>query len=261
MARRKALLALALVVALFGTAAVFTYVQSVDERAIADAQPVEVLVAKELIPVGTTGQQASEQGLLSLLTVPRKATPLGVLSDIQPIAEDVALSDIFPGEMLLQAKFGDQQSTGALAIPAGKMAISVELGDPQRVAGFVQPGSEVAVFVTFETEPQAPAPTSGQPGLVGTAGQATRLLLPRLPVVAVGPTTLKTLSRRADDSGDQPVAQEEVIPTAILTVAVSQAEAEKLVHAAQTAQLYFGLLSADSATSASAGVDNRTLFS
>lgn len=258
MARRSVLLVVALLVALLGTTAVFAYVQNVDDRAIADAEPVEVLVAKELIPAGTTGQQASEQGLLSLLTVPRKATPAGVLSDIAPVQSDVALSDIFAGEMLLQNKFGQQQSTGALIIPADTIAISVELGDPQRVAGFVEPGSDVAVFVTFETGEQAEPVETTPEGIVGTTDQATRMLLGRVPVIAVGPTTLKTQTTAPEDDDGQPV--EEAIPTAVLTLAVSQPDAEKLVHAAQTGQLYFGLLSPDSATGPSVGVDNRTLF-
>lgn len=253
MVRTRAQLVLAIVVALLGTVAIFAYVKNIDNRAIANAQPVQVLIAQRTIPAGTTGKQASQQGLLGLLTVPRKAAPPGVLSDIAPVASEVALSDIFPGEMLLQAKFGVQQVTGALPIPADKIAVAVQLGDPQRVAGFVQPGSEVAVFVTFQS------PQAAGKGPVGTNAQATRLLLARVPVIAVGPTTLKTdAAAKAGTSGQQSAGS---IPTAILTLAVDQMEAEKLVQAAQTAQLYFGLLSANSVTKPSAGVDNSTLFS
>ncbi|GAC1440583.1 MAG: hypothetical protein NVS3B26_10200 [Mycobacteriales bacterium] len=259
MVRKRALLALALVVALLGTLAIFAYVKNIDNRAIANAQPVQVLVAKQAIPAGTTGKQASEQGLLALLTVPRKAAPTGVLSDISPVAGQVTLSDIFVGEMLLRAKFGAQQTTGALPIPPNKIAVAVQLGDPQRVAGFVQPGSDVAVFVTFQTGQQATAgsPSAGK-GLVGAGTMATRLLLARVPVIAVGPTTLRTeASTKAGANGK---TNTEATPTAILTLAVDQVDAEKLVHAAQTAQLYFGLLSANSVVKPSSGVDNSTLF-
>lgn len=244
MARRSVLLLVALLIGLLGTTAVYAYVQEVDDRAIADVEPVEVLVAKDAIPAGTSGAAATEQGLLQLLTVPKKAVPEGALGDIEPVRAQVALSDIFPGEMLLSGKFGEQQTTGALSIPADKLALSVELGDPQRVAGFVQPGSEVAVFVTLDEE--------------GT-GQVTRMLLPRVGVVAVGPTSLKTQATEPKED-DEAAVEEDPVATAVLTVAVSQAEAERLVHAVSTGQLYFGLLSPKSATAASEGVTSVSLF-
>jgi pilus assembly protein CpaB len=45
-----------------------------------------------------------------------------------------------------------------------------------------------------------------------------------------------------------------------ITVAVTQAQAEKLVHATQTGALYLGLLGTDSKVKPGAGVDNNSLF-
>lgn len=250
MPRRSILLIVALLVALLGTTAVFAYVRNVDQRAIGNAQPVAVLIAKAAIPAGTSAATASEKGLLTLLTVPRKAVPDGALSDIGSVRTQVTLSDIFPGEMLLRMKFGAQQTTGALNIPAKQLALSVELGDPERVAGFVQPGSEVAVFDTYPI---------AQPGAAaGSDTKATRLLLARVLVVAVGPTTLRTES--SPSPAPSASSQDKPVTTAILTLAVSQADAERLVQAAQTGQLYFGLLAKDSVTGPSRGVNNSTLF-
>lgn len=249
MARRTVLFAVAIVVALLATASMFVYVSSVDDRAIADAQPVEVLIAKNLIAAGTSAQDASEKGLLTLSRVPRRSVPEGALSNISSVSRLVALSDIYPGEMLLRAKFSEQQTTGALTIPGNKLAVAVELGDPQRVAGYVVPGSEVAVFVTYE-----PDAAAGQSKSV----ESTRLLLARIPVIAVGATTLrapKTDKAKGDEATEEPVA------ATVLTLAVSTKEAEKLVHGAQTGKLYFGLLSSKSAAGgAGSGVDNRNLF-
>jgi pilus assembly protein CpaB len=248
MTRRTILFAAALVVALLATASIYAYVSSVNDRAIANAKPVEVLVAKGLIAAGTSAQDASSKGLLTLSSIPRRSVPAGALSDIAPVKDLVAISDIFPGEMLLSAKFSTPQTTGALTIPSDKIAVSVELQDPQRVAGFVVPGSQVAIFDTYTVDA-----TGGQPATPET----TRLLLAKVSVIAVGPTTLRKSS--ANKSTD--AKAEGQVAITIVTVAVTEKEAEKLVHGAQTGKLYLGLLSDTSVTGgASRGLDNRNLF-
>lgn len=254
--RRVVLFVIALVLALVGTGAVLAYVKQVDKRAVADQQPVVVLVAKGTIPAGMTAQQASDKGLLETKAVPRNAVPDASLDSVTAIRDQVAISDIYKGEMLLRAKFSEEQVTGALTIPTGKMAVSVELGDPQRVAGFVLPGAEVAIFNTFDVESASAASKSGSDAtkVEAKVEQTTRLLLPRISVIAVGETTLRPSSDKKKTDG-----QDET-PVTILTVAVTQAEGEKLVHAAQSGELYFALLNAQSKTGPSSGVNNFTLF-
>lgn len=252
MTRRTVLFAASIAVAMLATASLYAYISSVNDRAIADAKPVQVLIAKGLIPAGTSAADASSKGLVTLSTIPQQSVPEGALSDIAPVKALVAVSDIYPGEMLLAVKFSTAQTTGALTIPSDKIAVSVELEDPARVAGFVVPGSSVAIFNTFSLETAAGA----SPQM-----ETTRLLLAKVPVIAVGPTSLRPSS--SDDSADKARAntEDKPVPSTILTVAVTEKEAEKLVHATQTGKLYFGLLSDKSSTSgASRGVDNHNLF-
>ncbi|HEV2888770.1 MAG TPA: Flp pilus assembly protein CpaB [Frankiaceae bacterium] len=244
MGRRTVLLIAAIVVAALGTTLVYFYVSRTDERAIEDQQPVEVLVAKTLIKAGTTGLAAERSGSFRLETVPKSVRIEGALTATGAIGDLVAVSDIFPGEQIIQAKFVVPGSAGALPIPSGKVAMSVQLGDPQRVAGFVKPGSDVAIFVTIAVPPRA-----GQP--VGAA--ATRLLLPRISVLAVGPTTLRPATGTD--------ANKETVPTAILTLSVDQVQAEKLIFASQNGLLYFTLLTKDSKVAPGPGIDATTLFS
>lgn len=248
MTRRTILFAAAVVVALLATVSLYAYVSSVNDRAIANAKPVEVLVAKGLIAAGTSAQDASSKGLLTVSSIPRRSVPAGALSDISPVKDLVAISDIFPGEILLTAKFSTPQTTGALTIPSDKIALSVELQDPERVAGFVVPGSQVAIFDTYQIDA-----VGGQPATPET----TRLLLARVSVIAVGPTTLrKSSTKKSTDA-----KAEDQVAVTIVTVAVTEKEAEKLVHGAQTGKLYLGLLSEKSVTGgASRGLDNRNLF-
>ncbi len=262
MPRKFVLFVLALALALVGTGGVFSYVTAADARAAAGQDLVEVLVAKKLVPAGTTAQQATDDGLVAPEQYPRRTVPAGALDDLTDFRTWTTVADVQPGEVLLRAKFVDPATTGRLAIPRGRMGVAVELSDPARVAGFVQPGSEVAVFATIDrVEADVKVSETGPSSANVTAegdDKHTRLLLARAPVIGVGETSTRKLPRDDEDE-DGEVAQEQVKRT-ILTLGLTQAEAQRLVHAATTGELYFALLTKDSATAPAAGVDNRTLF-
>jgi pilus assembly protein CpaB len=236
-ARRTALLIAAALVALLGTTLVFLYVQGVDDRALADQEPKQVLVAKTAIPAGTSAEAASASGAFELRDIAASAVAPSAIADIGALSGQVALTPIFPGEQILSEKFGAAGDTASLPIPAGKMAVSVQLSDPARVAGFVQPGSNVAVFVS----------------LTGPEGDFTRVLLPRAQVIAVGPTT--TVQTTTDEEGNT-----EALPRAILTLALDQTESQRVIYASQKGQLYFGLLTRDSTIDAGEPTSDANLF-
>jgi pilus assembly protein CpaB len=227
MGRRTLLLIAALVVAALGTTGVFLYVNGVDNRAQAGVKIDKILVAKALIPAGTTAQQASDQGLVDTQEYLHKSiVGLPVMSDISGIATKVAISDIQPGVPILATQFGDLTDTSALHVPDGKVAVSVQLGDPARVAGFITPGDEVAIFL------------SATDSASGNAGQpATRALLSPVQVIAAGSTTLVPTTTTTGQT-----QQTEQVAKAILTLAVDQKEAEKIVFAQSNGTMYFALL-------------------
>lgn len=168
----------------------------------------------------------SEGAAAELRTLPAGSVPDGALSDLTPVSDMVTLGPVFTGQVLIQPVFGTQQeAAGGLTLPEGTMGVSIQLGDPQRVAGFVKPGSEIALFTTGS-------------GLNGQARQQTTILLPRVLIAAVGPTVI---AQSAEGSGNS-----EEIPTAIMTLALDQEEAQKVILASQTTDLYMGLLDAES---------------
>ena len=260
MSRRLGLLAAALIVALLGTTAVFSYVSKVEADAATGAEMVDVLVATELMPAGTSATAATRGKLVRVSSMPRRSVPEGALTDLEDVGEQKLVSDVFAGEVLLKAKFANQSArTGALTIPKETIAISVELEDPQRVAGFVVPGSEVAIFATIKkiaATAKATAQTTANSAQVSVQAEGdddyTNLLLPRVSVIAVGPATLRPDARKDE--------KDEKITKAVLTVAVNQRDAERLVHSAQTGDLWFGLLSSSSKTGPAMGVSNTNLF-
>jgi pilus assembly protein CpaB len=240
------LLIAALVVAALGTTGVFLYVNGVDKRAEADYDLVEVLVATAPIEVGTTAQAAQDAGSLDLRPFLQKSlVGLTPLSDITGVADQVAIAPIAAGEPIVAGQFGQLADASTLPIPDGKLAVSIQLDDPARVAGFVGPGSQVAVFLTTA---EVEGPNAGE--------ESTRVLLPNVEVIAAGQTTVVT---RTTGTGD--AAQTEAIPKAILTLALDQTEAQKIVYGSQHGQMYFGLRGETSeVTKSDSGTTAKNLF-
>jgi pilus assembly protein CpaB len=247
MGRRTLLLIAALVVAALGTAGVFLYVNGVDDRAQAGLKLVDILVATQPIAAGTTAQAASDQGAIDTQEYLQKSVEgLPVMSDISAIATQVAIATIQPGEPILASQFGTSTDTSALTVPPGKVAVSVQLSDPARVAGFVAPGSQVAIMLTFA---ETAGPSAGQP--------ATRVLLSPVQVIATGSTTLVPTTTTNGQT-----QQTEQVAKAILTLALDQDQAQKIVYAQQNGSgLYFALLGKDAKIDLSdTGTTAKNLF-
>jgi pilus assembly protein CpaB len=239
MGRRTVLLIAAILVALLGVALVLLYVRGIDDRAREGQETVEVLYTKSPIALGTTGAAAEQAGAFELRQIPRDAAATGALSSTEPIASQFSLTALPSGVPLLSSQWGEQGTTSALPIPGNNIGVSVQLGDPQRVAGFVQPGAEVAVFATTQRDDL----------------NTTSMLLPRVTVLAVGPTAVTTTSTTEDGTTNT-----EQVPNAILTLSLDQRQAERIILAQSEGELYFGLLTADSRTAPSAGVSSQNLF-
>jgi pilus assembly protein CpaB len=127
-------------------------------------------------------------------------------------------------------------------MPAGMFAITVNLSDTGRVAGFVSPGSNVALFLN---------------GPIGPSGQeGTRLLLPKVQVVAVAQTTVTT----ATTTGPEGAQTTESLPRTLFTLALNQKDAEKVLYASTHGELSFGLLNDRSKVAPGPGVTSQNLF-
>jgi pilus assembly protein CpaB len=250
MARRSVLLTVALLIALVGTALIVLYVQGIDKRATAGQELVEVLTATDTIDAGESVSAAMEAGKFEKRQVRRDDMVDGALSSTGSISDLVSLGTIYAGEQVIAPKFGTLGDTEGLIIPDDKVAISVELSDPARVAGFVNPGSDVAIFLSADPIRRMPD------GSEQTLPPYTRLLLPKVQVIGVGTSSISSKTTTTD-AGEQIVEQ---VPRAILTLAVDQKQAEKVIYAARNAEISFALLSDDSKVADGPGVTAADLM-
>jgi pilus assembly protein CpaB len=243
MGRRTVLLIVAALIAALGAGMVFLYVRAADSRAEAGQAPVQVLKAVAQINPGETMAAAQAAGKIQIGNVPRAQVLAGAVNSTSGLEEKVALGTIYPKEQIITAKFGSSGEQSVLTIPDGDIAISLTLSDTGRVAGFVNPGANVAIFAT----------SSG--GGEGDA-DATRLLLPKVQVIAVGATTVVS-STTTTETGAQTTEQ---LPKTLFTVAVDQADAERLLFASTHGELTFALLNDKSTVKTGPGVTSNNLF-
>lgn len=242
MDRRKLLLAAAAIVAALGAVLVFLYVRGADVRAQEAFDTREVLKVVTTIESGETIEDAAASGKIALAAVPENQVLGDALDSTTTLTGKVAVTRLFPGEQVVSTKFGGAAENTSLPIKEGDLAISVNLTDPARVAGFVNPGSEVTIFLNGTEQ--------------ATQATFTRMLLPRVTVLGVGSTTPVSTTVTTEEGA----AVTEQLPRTLLTLSLSQADAERVLYASANGELAFGLLTADSAVGPNPGVTAQNLF-
>ena len=165
---RRATIAVGIAAAALAALVLIVYLNRYRESVGVGAQPVSVLVAKNLITKGTSAAVIGSQGLTDVLTIPRDQAKTGAVTDPATLKDRVAVGDIYPGQQLTLADF---TATTTQAIPTrlvgDERALAVPLDSSHGMIGQVQPGDHVDLYV----------------GLGGDAGAVIKLLLADVPVL------------------------------------------------------------------------------
>jgi len=253
--RRLLTIVLAIVLAVIATGAVLLYVKGADQRYIKNHTAVSVLVAKQQVPAGITAGTALTEGMFGLEKLPAFSVPSDAVRALTAEQKNLVLSgDVPSGELLLKPMLVTALAahTG-LAIPPGMVALSLQFCLPRDVAGYVQPGSQVAVFNTFVSGTPGSATKScdGISVQKGVTGVHVRLVLPKVSVLAVGaaaPTTGTTGTTATSTSFSQSSSTTQASSTTVMlvTVAVNQLDAEKLIHLDEVEVPYLALVTSSS---------------
>ena len=139
----------ALLLLVVGSVVLLAYVHGADARALAGIRTVDVLVAEQLIPAGTAGDQLD--GLVRTEVVPAKTALSGRVVNLSSLSGRVATVDLQPGEQLLFSRFtrpGDLQAPGTVDVPEGLQEVSVLLEPQRAVGGRLAAGDKVGVLIS-----------------------------------------------------------------------------------------------------------------
>jgi pilus assembly protein CpaB len=249
---RAVSIALALLLAVIGTGAVAAYVSRASARAVSGLRAVTVLVAQQQIPADTPAATAWQDGSLRAEQLPAQSVSAEAIGAITAdLGSLVTSTEIMPGQVLLRPMLvPTAQVSGGLAIPGSMVAVTIPLCLPQAVAGYVRAGSQVAIFDTFSTGSMS---SSGSCSGGSISGQGsgiieTRVVLPRVQVLAVG----------AAASGQGSGAGSQSQGSVLVTLAVDQADAERVIELTETGLPYLAQLTPASQTGFDIG--SQSLF-
>ncbi len=178
MGKRSIVLFVALGLAVVSAFAVWQYLTSVEDRARADIQEVEVYRATEFLDLGTEGEIArafiEESQALALSVAFTDSRILctgpvvrdgsedltvcdGLPSDLNALLDSkVAAGPISAGQLITQDMFVLPAELNSVslseAIPANKVAISIRPEDEAVAGGFIRPGDHVNILASADVQ-------------------------------------------------------------------------------------------------------------
>jgi Flp pilus assembly protein CpaB len=138
--------------------------------------PVSVLVAKSLIPKGTSGTIIAKKDLFQTASVAKDHAKEGALADPAAIGGRVALADIYPGQQLTVADFSLTTTESVpTKITGAQRGIAIAIDGAHGMVGQVQPGDFVDVYAGVK----AIDPETDEEEMI------VKLLIPKVQVLAV----------------------------------------------------------------------------
>lgn len=180
------------------------------------APQATVYYTTQNVNTGTAGSVALAQGLVRPRNVAAAEVPDGAVTSEGQLAGRVAASTIPAGTVVLAEMFpAPQTRIGTVVIPPGKRALAVELEPVAGVAGFVGAGDLIDIYGVAR----------GQNGPAGV-----QLVLQAVEVLNVNGAGLP--SAQGQPNG----------PNLVYLLAVTPAEAERLIYLTKFEELYFDLV-------------------
>ena len=231
MSRRLLAIISSAVLAIIAGFLVFNYVNQADARAISELSPEQVLVVTNTVPEGTTAEELSDY--VSLDELPASTIAPDAIQSVDEVAGLVTVSELYPGEQVLSARFATPDEDAAPEVPAGHHEITLQLPADRVIGGYLAAGDAVGLFVSSEEE--------------------TRLLLHKVLVTKVqGGAAIEATDDGAET--EQPAAE-----SLMVTLAVEAADAPLVVNAAEFHGVWLSLEPAD-APENSTTIDREDLF-
>lgn len=242
--RRIVAAVVALVLAGAGGVTLMTWVAGADRRALAGLETAEVLVVTAPVAEGTSADRLDK--LVARKTLPVMAVASGAVRELAALQGLVADGTLQPGEQLLSTRFVDPATQGPqpVTVPPGLQEVSVQLEAQRALGGDLAAGATVGVLLT-------------------TKDERTRLALHRVLVTkvqgATAPAAGTTTEETEDGSAEASAAP---LPTTavLVTLAVTAAQAERVVHTAEHGSIWLSRENQASATAGTAVVTSETVL-
>jgi pilus assembly protein CpaB len=158
------------------------------------AEPVTVLVAKQLIQQGTPGDLVGTSNWYQTSSIPQGQVQVGALTDPASLAGRVAAKDIYAGQQFTAADFVPAEHQILTKIPANMRAIAVPVDAAHGIVSQLVPGDHVDVYAALNVD-------RGSGGTIPVVkmlvGNALVLEVPKKQGAGVGSATQSNIVLRA----------------------------------------------------------------
>jgi Flp pilus assembly protein CpaB len=196
---RQGTLAVAALAAIVALALVLTFISGYKRQLNADAQPVTVLVARESVAKGTSGDLMAAKGLFQATGLQRDQIKQGAITDPAALRGMVAAHDLVRGQQLTVADFTRPSNQLLSRLASDERAVAVPLDAAHGMLAEVQAGDHVDVFAGFDVQPNGTgqsrpvlrellqdvqvleAPGAGKQGGIGSGSMSTENLVLKVP--------------------------------------------------------------------------------
>ncbi|MBD1590684.1 flagellar biosynthesis protein FlgA [Arthrobacter sp. S1_S22] len=224
---------IAVLLAIVGAVIVVSYAQGADQRAVSSLDPVGVLVLSKAVPAGSSVETLKAS--VALQQLPGAAVAKTALNTLEGSAGKVTSADLVPGEQLVAERLvspEELKTSGSVPVPAGLQEVSFQL-EPQRVVGGrLAPGDTVGIFISLPNGGIEAKPEK----------ETVQLSIHKALVTAVQRAPEGAVAKPAPSASAEPAPdpRDVNLPTGLLmvTVAVNDINADKIVFAAEYASLW-----------------------
>ena len=256
--RRTLILVGSLLIAVLAGFLAMQYVGGIEEKAIGEAQTVEVVVVKTSVKKGNEASPLVTAGAIGLASRRQADLPANTIKRVEDLSGLVAAIDIEPGTIVTSSMFASPKSLGdgvSNVLAEGRVAVSFQLDQIRAVAGLVKQGDYVNVEVKSQcvlTEggkvssgtqtPDAPEDPNVAAQVPSDSTPCVGLLYQKVKILALG-QSLGTPVAATTADGSTP-APAPVPSSDLITFEVPQ-DAAQLMIAAGAHNMYLTLVRPD----------------
>jgi pilus assembly protein CpaB len=126
-----------------------SYKRSLDQR----ADPVTVLVAKDELPKGSSGDVIAAKGMFQATGFKREQVKEGAITDPSSLRGLVTTQTIVPGQQFTEADFAKPTDPVMSKLSDNQRAVTVPLDSAHGMIGQISAGDHVDVFAGFQVQP------------------------------------------------------------------------------------------------------------
>jgi pilus assembly protein CpaB len=154
---RRGTALLGLAAAVLAGVVLLVYLNSYRSSVESSSEPVTVLVARNLIEKGTSGNDIATKKLYQATDIKKSEIKAGALTDASALRGTVAAADIYPGQQLTTTDFAATEADSIpVTLTGDDRGISLELDASHGITGPLRAGDHVDIWRGADAEVHVP---------------------------------------------------------------------------------------------------------